>query len=71
LVDVNRAQRHLRDRFGRRHVRGRDLVHRAVRVPDGDGVGVPSLQYADQVGQTARYPVPDDDTVADITGAEA
>jgi hypothetical protein len=34
-------------------------------------VRVPGLQYADHIGQTARYPVPDDDTVADITGAEA
>ncbi|WP_277875660.1 hypothetical protein [Kribbella sp. VKM Ac-2569] len=31
----------------------------------------PGLQNADDVGQTARNPVADDDTVADITGTQA
>ncbi|MEI8410215.1 MULTISPECIES: hypothetical protein [unclassified Kribbella] len=48
-----------------------NLVQTAVNVANDKAFGVPGLQYADHVGEPARYPVPDDDTVADITGLKS
>ncbi|MGW7686957.1 hypothetical protein ACWGID_39825 [Kribbella sp. NPDC054772] len=45
-------------------------MHRAVSVSDGQHLRRPRLENPDQVGQTARYPVSDHDTVADITGIQ-
>nr|WP_158290951.1 hypothetical protein [Kribbella antiqua] len=47
------------------------LVQTAVSVANDKARGVIGLQHADHVGETAGDPVPDDDTVADITGSEA
>jgi hypothetical protein len=71
LLDVDRTQRHLRDRFRRCHIVDTNLVQTAVSVPNDKAFRVPELQYADDVGEPARNPVPDDDTVADITGTQA
>ena len=46
------------------------LVQTAVSVTNDKALGVIGLQYADDVGETAGDPVPDDDTVADITGTQ-
>jgi hypothetical protein len=46
-------------------------VQTGVSVANDKALGVPRLQYADDVGEPAGDPVPDDDTVADITGPDA
>ncbi|GAA1588173.1 hypothetical protein GCM10009804_50350 [Kribbella hippodromi] len=46
-------------------------MHRTVGVPDTQGLTVAGRQDTDQIGQTTRNPVPDDYTVADITGTKA
>ncbi|GAA2837931.1 hypothetical protein GCM10010522_65390 [Kribbella solani] len=71
LLDIHRAERHFRNGLGRCHVAQWDAVDSTVGVPDTQGVVVAGGQDADQIGQPTRNPVPDDNTVADITGTKA
>ncbi|GAA1628964.1 hypothetical protein GCM10009744_16130 [Kribbella alba] len=72
MLNVDRAQGERWDRFGGVHVGQPDLVQGAVGVPHHQGIGIQRLQNPQHIGQlAARQPVADDDTVADITGAEA